>query len=113
MEECKSSQAEALAAAAVRGPNQAASDATRVEAEAYAAVAAVQAGVDACRAEALAASHLGPVALTLFPYTLRVQVVAYTASTAVVQQQRTPYCTTLPYLSCWLHRLRLSYVLVT
>ena len=41
--------------AAVRGPNQAASDATRVEAEAYAAVAAVQAGVDARRAEALAA----------------------------------------------------------
>ena len=55
MEECKSPEAEALVAAAVRGPNQAASDATRVKAEAYAAVAAVQAGVDACRAEALAA----------------------------------------------------------
>ena len=54
MEECKSPEAEALVAA-VRGPNQAASDATRVEAEAYAAVAAVQAGVDARRAEALAA----------------------------------------------------------
>ena len=46
MEGCKSPEAEALVAAAVRGPNQAASDATRVEAEAYAAVAAVQAGVD-------------------------------------------------------------------
>ena len=55
MEECKSPEAEALMAAAVRGPNQAASDAARVEAEAHAAVAAVQAGVDARRAEALAA----------------------------------------------------------
>ena len=53
MEECKSP--EALVAAAVPGPNQAASDATRVEAEAYAAVAAVQAEFDARRAEALAA----------------------------------------------------------
>ena len=44
MEECKSPEAEALVAAAVRGPNQAASAATRVEAEAYAAVAAVQLG---------------------------------------------------------------------
>ena len=48
-------QANALVAAAVRGPNVAASDATRVEAEAYAAVAAVQAGDDARRAEPLAA----------------------------------------------------------
>ena len=55
MEECKSPEAEALVAAAVRGPNQAASAAARVEAEAYAAVAAVQAGLDAGRAEALAA----------------------------------------------------------
>ena len=55
MEECKSLEAEALVAAAVRGPNQAASAAARVEAEAHAAVAAVQAGVDARRAEALAA----------------------------------------------------------
>ena len=55
MEECKSPEAEALVAAAVRGPNVAASDATRVEAEAYAAVAAVHAGVDARRAKALAA----------------------------------------------------------
>ena len=55
MEECKSLEAEALVAAAVRGPNVAASDATRVKAEVYAAVAAVQAGVDAHRAEALAA----------------------------------------------------------
>ena len=55
MEECKPPEAEALVAAAVRGPNQAASDATRVEAEAYAAIAAVQAGVGARRAEALAA----------------------------------------------------------
>ena len=55
MEECKSPEAEALVAAAIRGPNVAASNATRVEAEAYAAVAAVQAGVDARRAEALAA----------------------------------------------------------
>ena len=46
MEECKSPEAEDLVAAAVRGPNQAASYATRVEAEAYAAVAAVQPGVD-------------------------------------------------------------------
>ena len=43
MEECKSPEAEALVAAAVRGPNQAASAAARVEA--HAAVAAVQAGV--------------------------------------------------------------------
>ena len=55
MEECKSPEAEALVAADVRGPNQAASDATRIEAEAYAAFAAVQARVDARRAEALAA----------------------------------------------------------
>ena len=59
MEEFKSPEAEALvaaaAAAAVRGPNQAASAAARVEAEAYAAVAFMQAGVDARRAEALAA----------------------------------------------------------
>ena len=40
---------------AVRGPNQATSVAARVEAEAHAAVAAVQAGVDARRAKALAA----------------------------------------------------------
>ena len=53
MEECKSPEAEALVAAAVRGPNQAASAAARVEA--HAAVAAVQAGVDERRAEALAA----------------------------------------------------------
>ena len=58
MEECKSPEAEALVAAAVRGPYVAASDA-RVEAEAYAAVAAVQAGVDARRAEALAAVQAG------------------------------------------------------
>ena len=55
MEECKSPEAEALVAAAVSGPNQAASAAARVEAEAHAAVAVVQAGVDARRAEALAA----------------------------------------------------------
>ena len=55
MEECKSLEAEALVAAAVRGPSQAASAAARVEADAHAAVAAVQAGVDARRAEALAA----------------------------------------------------------
>ena len=53
MEECKSPEAEALVAAAVRGPNQAASAAARVEA--HAAVTAVQAGVDKRRAEALAA----------------------------------------------------------
>ena len=53
MKECKSTEAEALVAAAVRGPNQAASAAARVEA--HAAVAAVQAGVDKRRAEALAA----------------------------------------------------------
>ena len=52
MEECKSPEAEALVAAAVRVPNQAASAAARVEA--HAAVAAVQAGVDKRRAEALA-----------------------------------------------------------
>ena len=52
MEECKSPEAEALVAAAVRGPNQAASAAARVEA--HAAVDAVQAGVDKRRAEALA-----------------------------------------------------------
>ena len=50
-----SPEAEALVAAAVRGPNQAASDAARVEAEAHAAVTAVKAGLDARRAEALAA----------------------------------------------------------
>ena len=55
MEECKSPAAEVLVAAAVRGPNQAASAAARVEAKAHAAVAAVQAGVDARRVEALAA----------------------------------------------------------
>ena len=55
MEECKSPEAEALVAAAVRGPNQAASAAARVEANA--AVAAVQAGVDKRRAEALAAAQ--------------------------------------------------------
>ena len=60
MEECKSPESEALVAAAVRGPNQVASAAARVEAhaaarvEAQAAVAAVQAGVDKRRAEALA-----------------------------------------------------------
>ena len=59
MEECKSLEAEALVAAAVRGPNQAASAAARVEAEAHAAVAVVQAGVDARRAEALAAVQVG------------------------------------------------------
>ena len=51
MEECKSPEAEALVAAAVRGPNQAASAASRVEA--HAAVDAVQAGVDKRRAEAI------------------------------------------------------------
>ena len=50
-----SPEAEALVAAAVRGPNQATLAAARVVAEAHAAVAAVQAGVDARRAEALAA----------------------------------------------------------
>ena len=53
MEECKSPEAEALVAAAVRGPNQAALAAARVEA--HAGVDAVQAGVDKRRAEALAA----------------------------------------------------------
>ena len=55
MEECKSTEAEALVAAAIRGLNQAASVAARVEAEAHAAVTTVQAGIDARRAEALAA----------------------------------------------------------
>ena len=54
MEECKLPEAESLAAAVVRGPNVAGSDA-RVETEAFAAVAAVPAGVDARRAAALAA----------------------------------------------------------
>ena len=54
MEECKFPEAEALVAAVVRGPNVAGSYA-RVEAEAFAAVADVPAGVDARRAEALAA----------------------------------------------------------
>ena len=53
MEECKSPEAEALVAAAVRGCNQAASAAARVEA--HAAVDAVQDGVDKRRAEALVA----------------------------------------------------------
>ena len=55
MEECKSPEAEDLMAAAVRDPNQAASAAARVEAQAHAAVAGVQDEVDARRAEALAA----------------------------------------------------------
>ena len=53
MEECKPAEAEAVVAAAVRGPNQAASAAARVEA--HAAVDPVQAGVDKRRAEALPA----------------------------------------------------------
>ena len=60
MEKCKSPEAEALVAADVRVPNQAASAAARVEAETHAAVAAVQAGVDARRAEALVLCKLSP-----------------------------------------------------
>ena len=75
MEECKSPEAEALISAAVRGPNQAASAAARVEAEDNAAVATVQAGADARRAEALAAVQTEPEG--------RRAAAAYAAATAV------------------------------